>query len=183
MGSREEAIGLYLLGVAHHGITKSVYDELSDVQKTMVQEKRNAPDSQYVLQPDVRSLFTVALTGGVFDIIHPGHILTLSEAKRQADVLVAVVATDDTVRAKKGREPLHMQEERRELVQALKPVDLAIIGVARWQDTLARVSPDVVVFGHDQQKMDIPGVRTVQLSAQAPNPHSKTSAVREKLGL
>ncbi len=180
MGSREEAIGLYLLGVAHNGITKAVYDELNDVQKTMVEPKGYG----YVLQPDVRSLFNVALTGGVYDIIHPGHILTLQEAKSQADVLVVVVATDETVRKSKSREPLHTQEERRALVQALKPVDLAIVGVAKWQDTLARVSPDVVVFGYDQNAMELPSsVRVVKLQAMAPNPNSKTGKVREAFGL
>jgi len=188
MGSREEAILLYLLGVQHGGIPKAVYDELNDVQKTMVEEKGGMRGTGggaviYSLLPDVRSLFTVALTGGVFDIIHPGHVHTLYEAKKQADVLVVVVATDETVRARKQREPMHVQDERAEMAGALKPVDLAIVGMARWQDTLARVSPDVVVFGYDQTPLEISGVRTVQLRTHVDNPHNKTSSVRDKLGL
>ena len=189
MGSREEAISLYLLSVHEDGIPKSLYDTLTDVQKTMVEESGGTRPGMrgagggviYTLQPDVRSLFAVALTGGVFDIIHPGHVHTLMEAKKEADVLVVVVATDETVRTKKGREPLHSQDERAELVNSLKPVDLAIVGVSDWKQTLKRVSPDIVVFGYDQTLMDIPGVRTRQLATQVPN--AKTSAVRDKLGL
>ncbi len=180
MGSKEEAIGLYLLGVLHNGISKGVYDELTPIQQAMVERKGGA----YALQPDVRALFSVALTGGVFDIIHPGHLLTLREARKQADVLVAVVATDETVKTRKGAEPMHTQDERAELVGALKPVDLAIVGVARWQDTLARVSPDVVVYGYDQKPMELPpGMRMVQLTSQGANPNSKTGRVREAFGL
>jgi len=183
MGSKEEAIALYLLGVAHGGLTKAVYDELNDVQKTMVGEMRENGRLSYTLHSDVRSLFIVALTGGVFDIIHPGHVNTLNEAKKQADVLVVVVATDATVRKKKEREPLHTQEERAELAGALKPVDLAIVGASDWKATLMRVSPDLVVYGYDQTPMDISGVRTLQLSTRVEKPNSKTSAVRDKLGL
>ncbi|VVB56706.1 FAD synthase [uncultured archaeon] len=184
MGSKEEAIQLYLLGVQNWGITKAVYDELNDIQRTMVHPKPGARDGSYALNEDVRSLFSVALSGGVFDIIHPGHIHTLQEARKQADVLVVVVATDETVTKAKGREPLHTQNERAELAGALKPVDLAIVGVSRWQDTLARVSPDVVVFGYDQKPLPLPPeLKVVQLTTHHPNPNSKTGKVREAFGL
>ena len=62
----------------------------------------------------------VVLAGGVFDIIHPGHIHTLREAASLGDVLVVVIATDRTAVKMKRRRPLHSQEQRRDLVGALK---------------------------------------------------------------
>ena len=54
-----------------------------------------------------RTSLRVIFTGGVFDIIHPGHIHTLNAAKALGDVLVVVVATDTTTQKMKKRKPLH----------------------------------------------------------------------------
>ena len=59
----------------------------------------------------------IVLAGGVFDIIHPGHIHTLNAAKALGDILVVVIATDKTARKMKKSPPLHSQESRRELVR------------------------------------------------------------------
>ena len=75
-----------------------------------------------------RNSLHVVLAGGVFDIIHPGHISTLNAAKALGDVLVVVVATDNTAVKMKKRNPLHSQEQRQELVKSLKVVDLCLIG-------------------------------------------------------
>ena len=53
------------------------------------------------------SSLKIVLAGGVFDIIHPGHINTLNAAKKLGDVLVVVVATDKTAVKMKKRKPLH----------------------------------------------------------------------------
>ena len=70
----------------------------------------------------------IVLAGGVFDIIHPGHIHTLNAAKDLGDVLVVVIATDKTAIKMKKRSPLHSQESRYELVSCLSMVDVVIIG-------------------------------------------------------
>ena len=51
----------------------------------------------------------IVLAGGVFDIIHPGHIHTLNAAKALGDMLVVVIATDKTAKKIKKRPPLHNQ--------------------------------------------------------------------------
>ena len=56
-----------------------------------------------------RTSLRVVLAGGVFDIIHPGHIHTLNSAKALGDVLVVVVATDTTAQKIKKRKTLHGQ--------------------------------------------------------------------------
>jgi len=58
----------------------------------------------------------IVLAGGVFDIIHPGHIHTLNAAKALGGILVVAIATDKTAEKMKKRSPLHNQELRRELV-------------------------------------------------------------------
>ena len=70
----------------------------------------------------------IVLAGGVFDIIHPGHIHTLNAAKALGDVLIVAIATDKTAQKMKKRPPLHNQELRRELVNYLSMVDKAVIG-------------------------------------------------------
>ena len=50
----------------------------------------------------------IVLAGGVFDIIHPGHINTLNAAKKLGDFLVVVIATDKTAVKMKKRKPLHL---------------------------------------------------------------------------
>ena len=50
----------------------------------------------------------IVLAGGVFDIIHPGHIHTLNAAKALGDVLVVAIATDNTAQKMKKRPPLHL---------------------------------------------------------------------------
>ena len=64
----------------------------------------------------------IVLAGGVFDIIHPGHINTLNAAKKLGDVLVVVVATDKTAIKMKKRTPLHNAQLRQELVSSLTMV-------------------------------------------------------------
>jgi len=88
------------------------------------------------------------LAGGVFDIIHPGHIHTLYAAKALADVLVVAIATDKTAQKMKKRPPLHNQELRRELVSYLSMVDKAIIGHEDdIFETVKEIKPDIIVLG------------------------------------
>ena len=56
-----------------------------------------------------RGSLRVVLAGGVFDIIHPGHIHTLKAAKALGDILVVAIATDKTAQKMKKRIPLHNQ--------------------------------------------------------------------------
>ena len=85
----------------------------------------------------------VVLAGGVFDIIHPGHIHTLNAAKALGDVLVVVIATDKTAIKMKKRSPLHSQESRCELVSCLSMIDAVIIGCSNFQRAYPAVSIEV----------------------------------------
>ena len=94
----------------------------------------------------------VVLTGGVFDIIHPGHLFTLSSAKNLGDVLVVSIARDKTVKRLKGRYPLNGEETRVNLVGSVRSVDLALLGSETDMfEMVERVKPDVIALGYDQK--------------------------------
>jgi len=87
---------------------------------------------------------------GVFDLLHPGHLYFLSEARKLGDELVVVVARDQTARRLK-REPYVPEHVRREMVEALKPVDRAILGsTTDIYETVVHEKPQVIALGYDQ---------------------------------
>jgi FAD synthetase len=87
---------------------------------------------------------------GVFDLLHPGHVYFLREAKSLGDELVVVVARDQTARRLK-HEPYVPEHIRREMVESLKPVDRAILGSSTdIYQTVVDVRPDIIALGHDQ---------------------------------
>ena len=91
------------------------------------------------------------LATGVFDILHPGHVHFLTEAKRLGDELVVVVARDSVAQRMK-RLPFIPENIRVTMVGALKPVDRAILGVeGNIYDILTVVKPDIVALGYDQE--------------------------------
>ncbi|MXY61815.1 MAG: adenylyltransferase/cytidyltransferase family protein [Cenarchaeum sp. SB0665_bin_23] len=97
-----------------------------------------------------RESIRVVLTGGVFDIIHPGHIHTLNAAKSLGNILVVVIATDNTA-TKMKREVRHSQVQRQTLVESLQVVDVCVIG--HQNDifkTVRTIMPDVIALGYDQ---------------------------------
>ena len=97
-----------------------------------------------------RTSIRVVLAGGVFDIIHPGHIYTLNSAKSLGDTLIVVVATDKTATKMKKRTPLHNQEQRKNLVDALSMVNLCLIGEEEdIYKTVEKVRPEIIAWGYD----------------------------------
>ena len=138
-----------------------------------------------------RDSLHVVLAGGVFDIIHPGHISTLNAAKALGDVLVVVVATDNTAVKMKKRNPLHSQEQRQELVNSLKVVDLCLIGQENdIFKTVNLVKPQIIALGYDQvhqEKFITEGCKKIKLNArvarlQSPIPESSSSKIEKEYG-
>jgi rfaE bifunctional protein nucleotidyltransferase chain/domain len=70
----------------------------------------------------------VVFTNGVFDILHPGHVRYLAEARRHGDVLLVAVNSDRSVHAIKGpQRPVNPEHERAEVLAALTVVDVSIV--------------------------------------------------------
>ena len=138
-----------------------------------------------------RGSLRVVLAGGVFDIIHPGHISTLNAAKALGDVLVVVVATDNTAVKMKKRRPIHSQEQRQELVNSLAVVDLCLIGQENdIFKTVNLVKPQIIALGYDQvhqEQFITEGCKKIQLDAkvarlQSPIPESSSSKIEKEYG-
>ena len=139
-----------------------------------------------------RDALRVVLVGGVFDLIHPGHIHTLKAAKSHGDVLVVVVArTSTAMTSNKERKIYHTENMRRELVSSLRFVDLAIIGKeGTLYDTVEYVRPDIIALGYDQthSEKDVSyncqtrnlNVRVIRLNT--PMPRTKSSNIKNELG-
>ena len=133
----------------------------------------------------------IVLAGGVFDIIHPGHIHTLNAAKALGGVLVVAIATDKTAEKMKKRSPLHNQELRRELVSCLSMVDKAIVGHEDdIFETVKEIKPDIIVLGYDQihqEKFIGDGCKRINLNVeivrlQSPVPELSSSEIEKQYG-
>ncbi|WP_254838112.1 FAD synthase [Natronomonas marina] len=86
---------------------------------------------------------------GTFDILHPGHLHYLEEAASMGDRLHVIVARGANVTHKPA--PVVPDDQRREMVAALDPVDEARLGHAEDFFVPVRdIDPDVIVLGHDQ---------------------------------
>ena len=98
------------------------------------------------------------LATGVFDLLHLGHLRFLEESKRKGGTwskLVVVVARDKTVFRRKGKGPIIPEDQRRELVGALRVVDQAILGREEIDllGILKEVKPQIVCVGYDQDEI------------------------------
>ena len=138
-----------------------------------------------------KSSSKIVLAGGVFDIIHPGHIHTLNAAKKLGDVLVVVVATDKTAIKMKRRNPLHNAKLRQELVSSLVMVDLCIIGDEEdIFKTVDLVKPQIIALGYDQihqEKFITEGCKKINLDIkvarlESPRPETSSSIIQREYG-
>lgn len=141
----------------------------------------NLVKGKYWLKERARKKITVVATGGVFDVIHYGHVLTLKEAKKLGDVLIVIIAKDDIAK-QKGRTPLHSQNERVELVGCLKFVDLALPGVENLLQTADLIKPDIIAFGYDQLVFHLPYAKSVKLNVSYKPDIIKTTNILRGLG-
>ena len=92
---------------------------------------------------------TRVLATGTFDLLHPGHLLYLERSKELGDELVVIVARDVNVKHKP--KPVIPEDQRLRMVQALKFVDLAILGDEKdIFRPIEQLRPDIITLGFDQ---------------------------------
>jgi D-glycero-beta-D-manno-heptose 1-phosphate adenylyltransferase len=106
---------------------------------------------------------TVAFTNGVFDILHQGHIFSLSQAAAEADMLIVAVNSDESVKRLKGpSRPVNSEESRALLLASLVMVDAVIVFTEDTPlDTIKALMPDVLVKGGDYRPEQIAGAAEV----------------------
>ena len=106
----------------------------------------------------------VVFTNGCLDLLHPGHIRTLEEARALGDVLVVGVNRDASVREAKGdSRPVVVEDERAELLAALEAVDFVVLfGEPTPRELIGQLLPDVLVKGADWGSTEIVGREEVE---------------------
>ena len=155
--------------------------------------KVSDPLNHYSITQGGKNNLKVVLTGGVFDIIHLGHVNTLKTSKIEADILVVVVASDEMVESSKGRPPLNNQTNRMRLLEELMIVDIVAKGdpdSSKFLDSVIEYEPDTIVLGYDQtsteellmkylEDSNIRSIEIKKLDSHIPN--EKSSLKKEKL--
>ena len=93
----------------------------------------------------------VVFTNGCYDILHPGHIRLLEQARSLGDVLILALNSDSSVRRMKGpARPLIAENERAEMALALEAVDaVTFFDEETPRELIAVVLPDVLIKGAD----------------------------------
>jgi rfaE bifunctional protein nucleotidyltransferase chain/domain len=106
----------------------------------------------------------VVFTNGCFDLLHPGHIRSLEEARALGDALIVGLNSDASVRELKGAgRPVIPENERAEILASLDCVDAVVIfGEPTPREVIARLLPDVLVKGGDWGSDKIVGREEVE---------------------
>jgi rfaE bifunctional protein nucleotidyltransferase chain/domain len=107
----------------------------------------------------------IVFTNGVFDLLHPGHVRYLQEARNHGDSLIVAVNSDRSARAldKGSDRPINTAAERAEIVAALACVDASVIfDEDTPHEIVAALQPDVLVKGADWAPGTIVGADIVE---------------------
>lgn len=132
------------------------------------------------------------LVWGTFDVLHLGHIHFLQKAKAQGHKLVVLISRDEIVKEIKGKLPLHNENERLEMIQALKCVDQAgLAGTEKDYKSLQEIKPDIICLGYDQtafteklpemlKKFGLSKTKIVRLDSTNPEKY-KSTKIKERI--
>ena len=130
---------------------------------------------------------TVVFTNGCYDILHPGHIRLLEQARSLGDVLVAGLNSDASVRRSKGpSRPLTPESERAELLLALEAVDAVVLfDEDTPRELIAELLPDVLIKGADwshfiagREEVEAAGGKVMTVALE---PGYSTTGILEKI--
>jgi len=106
----------------------------------------------------------IVFTNGCFDLLHPGHVLYLEQARALGDVLVVAINSDQSVRRLKGNDrPILGQDVRALMLSALRSVDyVTVFDEPDPLEFIALLEPDILVKGGDWRRQDIVGRELVE---------------------
>lgn len=92
----------------------------------------------------------VVLVGGCFDVLHPGHLIFLERAKKEGDLLVVLLESDEKIRVLKGeKRPIHTQADRAKVLSDIKFVNFVILlsylkKESDYDEVVKKISPTVI---------------------------------------
>lgn len=91
---------------------------------------------------------------GTFDLVHPGHVYFLEQAKKLGDFLTVVIARDETVLKVKGRLPVNTALDRQKTIERLHVADKVVLGNLEDKFKVVRdENPSVIALGYDQKSI------------------------------
>ena len=103
----------------------------------------------------------IVLTGGCFDILHIGHFSLFEHAKKQGDVLMVFLESDEKIQKLKGvKRPLHSQRERAKMISSIRDVDYVILlpdfeKNEDYDELIEKIKPEVLaITQNDPNKQD-----------------------------
>ena len=132
----------------------------------------------------------IVFTNGCFDILHPGHIKLLREAKSLGDKLVVGMNSDksikhiELIKTNKGKEgrPINNEKDRKAVLEGIKYVDEVIIfDEPTPLELIKKVKPDVLVKGADYKPDEICGSNLVKKVVRVPLTGHSTTKIIEKI--
>jgi rfaE bifunctional protein nucleotidyltransferase chain/domain len=140
-----------------------------------------------VVEREKREGRRIVFTNGCFDLLHPGHVRCLAEARKLGEVLIVAVNSDASVRGNKGTgRPLVPQQDRAEVIAALASVDyVTIFDEPTPRLLISRVLPSILVKGADWALDQVAGRAEVEaagghvLSIPLAQGYSTTSLVEK----
>lgn len=127
---------------------------------------------------------------GTFDILHPGHVLYLCDARKLGDELWVIVSREKTIKHK--RKPLIPEDQRLFMVQSLKCVDHAILGSETDMfEPIRQIKPDIIVIGFNQhwnenelkKELSERGIdaEVVRIASSDPSLFASSRTIRQKI--
>lgn len=132
---------------------------------------------------------TLVISGGCFDILHLGHVKFLKNAKKQGNLLLILLESDESVKKLKGQErPINAQTERAEILAAISFVDYVILlnGIKsndEYDKLIKDLNPDIIAVTkndpnviHNQRQAKQIGASVLEVIARIPNKSSTNLA-------
>jgi rfaE bifunctional protein nucleotidyltransferase chain/domain len=163
-------------------VSPLVGNRIIDVEKAVKLSKRFRKEGKSVI-----------LAGGCFDVIHLGHIKFLQAAKKTGDVLLVFIESDENVKRIKGdKRPIHNQDERAQVLQALRFVDYVIKipflkGNDEYDKLVLRLNPSIIAitkgssaFEHSKRQAERIGAQLLEVIGHIPQ-HSTTQIAQKIL--
>ncbi len=100
----------------------------------------------------------IVFTNGCFDLLHPGHLHVIHEAKSLGDILIVGVNTDSSVRDIKPGRPVQDENSRAIIIASLEAVDAVILfGEETPLEIIKQLQPDIIVKGGDYKPEEVVG--------------------------
>ena len=158
-----------------------------------IRRKRYSMIKTYEQLPEVRSEHSeriIVFMGGIFDLIHVGHVRGMQYCKRFGEILTVGVVSDERAKQRKGpKRPIIPQEERLEMVDSLSVVDYAFImplskpKMTPTINVLRQLKPDIFMDHEENTERWLPYIEDVEAQGirfefnRSPRPESTTAII------